>query len=60
MSGLTKETFLALRQTCREITGLAKYLINYCGFKYVLLGKTQFDTIGQGWATFFGLRAKIG
>ena len=36
MPGLTKETFLALRQTCQEITDLAKYLINYCGFKYVL------------------------
>ena len=45
MLGLTKETFLALRQTCRGITGLAKYLINYCDFKYVLLGKIQSDTI---------------
>ena len=45
MSGLTKETFLALRQTCRGITGLAKYLIDYCGFKFVLLGKIQSDTI---------------
>ena len=45
MPGLTTETFLSLRQTCRGITGLAKYLINYCGFKYVLLGKIQFDTI---------------
>ena len=45
MPGLTKETFLALRQTCRGIAGLAKYLMNYCGFKYVLLGKIQSDTI---------------
>ena len=45
MPGLTKETFLALRQTCRGVTGLAKYLINYCCFKYVLLGKIQSDTI---------------
>ena len=45
MPGLTTKTLLSLRQTCRGITGLAKYLINYCGFKYVLLGKIQFDTI---------------
>ena len=45
MPGLTKETFLALRQTYRGVTGLAKYLMNYCGFKYVLLGKIQCDTI---------------
>ena len=45
MPGLTKETFLAVKQTCRAITGLAKYLINFCGFKYVLLGKIQSDTI---------------
>ena len=45
MPGLTKETFLALRQTCRGITGLAKYLINYCGFEYALLGKIQSNTI---------------
>ena len=45
MPGLIKETFLALRQTCQGITGFGKYLINYCGFKYVLLGKIQSDTI---------------
>ena len=45
MPVFTKETILALRQTCRGITGLAKYLINYCGFKYVVLGKIQSDTI---------------
>jgi len=45
MPGLTKQTFLALKQTCQAITGLAKYLINFCGFKYVLLGKVQSDTI---------------
>ena len=51
MPGLTKETFLSLRQTFRGITGLAKYLINYCGFKYVLLGKIQSDTIEQWFST---------
>ena len=45
MPGFTKETFLALGQTYRGITGLAKYLINYCSFKYVLLNKIQSDTI---------------
>ena len=45
MPGLSKKTFLALSQTCRGFTGLAKYLINYCGFKYILLGKIQSDTI---------------
>ena len=45
MPRLTNETFLALRQSCRGFTDLAKYLINYCGFKYVLLGKIQSDTI---------------
>ena len=62
MPGLTKETSLALRQTCRGITGLAKYLINYCGFKYVLLGKIQSDTIEQGfpnWGTFRLLKGYI-
>jgi len=45
LPGLTRETFLAVRQTCQAITGLAKYLINFCGFNYVLLGKIQSDTI---------------
>ena len=45
MSGLTKETFLALRQMCKAITGLAKFLIDSCGFSFVLLGKIQSDSI---------------
>ena len=45
LPGLTKETSLALSQTCQSITGLSKYLMNECGFKYVLLGQIQFDTI---------------
>ena len=44
-SGLTKETSLALSQRCQSITGLSKYLMNECGFKYVLLGHIQLDTI---------------
>ena len=45
MPGLTKKIFLALKQTCQAIAGLAKYLFNSCGFNYVLLGKIQSDTI---------------
>ena len=47
MPGLTKETFLAMRQTFPGITGVEKYLINYCGFKYLPIGKIQSDTIEQ-------------
>ena len=36
---------MALRHTCQALTGLTKYLINYCDFKYVLLGKIQSDAI---------------
>ena len=42
---MTKETSLALSQTCQSITGLSKYLMNECGFKYVLFGPIQSDTI---------------
>ena len=45
MPSLTKETFLALKQTCQAIAGLAKYFFNSCGFNYVLLGKIQSDTL---------------
>ena len=45
LSGLTKEAFLALRQTCQALSELTKHLINFSGFKYVLLGKIQSDTI---------------
>ena len=47
MPGLTKKTFLALKQTCQAIAGLAKYLFNSCGFNYVLLGKIQSHTIEE-------------
>ena len=42
---MTKETFLAIRQSCQAIVGLSRYLINECGFKYILLGKIQSDNI---------------
>ena len=45
MPGLTKETFLALRQMCKAITGLAKFLIDSRGFSFVLLRKIQSDSI---------------
>ena len=45
LPGLTKEAFLALRQTCHALTELTKHLINFCGFKYVLLGKIQSHAI---------------
>ena len=45
LPGLTKETALALRHTCAAMTGLCKYLINRCDFKYVLMGKIQSDNI---------------
>ena len=43
-SGLSKETFQALRQTCKAISDMACYLLNRLVFKYVLLGKIQSDT----------------
>ena len=34
-----------MKQSCRAIVGLAKYLLNECGFDYVLPGKIQSDII---------------
>ena len=45
LPGLTKETALALRQTCTAMPGLCRYLLNRCDFKYVLMGKIQSDNI---------------
>lgn len=49
--GLTKETFLALRQTCLSLADCAAYLLNNLDFKYVLLGRLQSDDIESrfGW-----------
>ena len=47
LPGLTKETSLALRQTCAAMPGLCKYLLNRCDFKYVLMGKVQSDNIEE-------------
>ena len=45
LPGLKKETALTLRQTSQAITGLSRYLLNKCGFRFVLLGKMQSDNI---------------
>ena len=49
--GLTKETFLALRQTCRALADCATYMLEELGFSFVLLGKLQSDPIESrfGW-----------
>jgi hypothetical protein len=49
--GLTKETFLALRQTCLSLRDCAIHLLTQCGFNYVLLGRLQSDGIESrfGW-----------
>lgn len=49
--GLTKETFLALRQTCLALADYSAYLIDRLGFSYVLLGSLQSDAIESrfGW-----------
>ena len=44
-SGLSKETFLALRHTCLAVADCASYLVDRRGFKYVLLGHMQSDAI---------------
>ena len=50
-SGLSKETFLALRHTCLAVADCASYLVDRRGFKYVLLGHMQSDAIESrfGW-----------
>lgn len=49
--GLSKETFLALKQMNAALIGVTKYLLQSCGFNYVLLGKLQSDEIESrfGW-----------
>ena len=50
-NGLTKETFLALRHTCLSLAECAAYLIDTRGFRYVLLGQLQSDSLESrfGW-----------
>ena len=50
-SGLTRETFLALCQTCMSLRDCAIHLLTKCGFNYVLLGQLQSDGIESrfGW-----------
>lgn len=49
--GLTRETFLALRQTCLALADCAAYLLDRLGFNFVLLGHLQSDAIESrfGW-----------
>jgi len=49
--GLSKETFLALRHTCRALSDCASFLLDRRGFQYVLLGHLQSDAIESrfGW-----------
>ena len=49
--GLTRETFLALRQTCLSLADCAAYLLDKLDFKYILLGRLQSDDIESrfGW-----------
>jgi len=49
--GLSRETFLANKQTITAIKELAFYLLSSEGFNYVLLGKVQSDNLEErfGW-----------
>jgi hypothetical protein len=49
--GLSRETFLALRQTCLSLADCASYLLDKLDLKYILLGKLQSDDIESrlGW-----------
>ena len=44
-SELTEQTSRAFHQTYKAITQMSKYLLENCGFNYVLLGKIQSDMI---------------
>jgi len=45
--GLTRETFLALKQTCLALRDCAIHLLEQCGFNYVLLVHLQSDAIDR-------------
>jgi len=49
--GLTRETFLALHQTCVALADCTCYLLDRRSFNYVLLGRLQSDAIERrfGW-----------
>uniref|UniRef100_A0A1I8IKS9 TNFR-Cys domain-containing protein n=1 Tax=Macrostomum lignano TaxID=282301 RepID=A0A1I8IKS9_9PLAT len=49
--GLSRETFLACRHTCRAIAACARHLLDREDFSYVLLGALQSDSIERtfGW-----------
>jgi hypothetical protein len=52
LAGLTRETFLALRQTCKALADCAEWLIDQCGFDVVLLGLLQSDPVSTGFIGF--------
>jgi hypothetical protein len=45
MPGLSRETFLALKQTISAFVPLCRYLLSEHGFKYILLGSIQSDNL---------------
>jgi len=49
--GLTRETFIDLRQTCLALADCSSHLLDHRGYKYVLLGSLQSDAIESrfGW-----------
>ena len=49
--GLSRETFLALKQACLGLADCASFLLDRLGFRYVLLGHLQSDPIESrfGW-----------
>jgi hypothetical protein len=53
--GLTRETFLALRHTCLALADCATFLIDCLGFKFVLLGQLQSDSIESRFGWFWQL-----
>jgi hypothetical protein len=44
-TGLTRETFLALRHTCLALADCAAFLLDHRGFNFVLLGQLHSDSI---------------
>ena len=44
-SGLSKPTFVACELMCESLRNISSYLLNVCGFSYVLLGNIQSDVL---------------
>ena len=54
-SGLSAETNWAASLTCRSICLVSEYLINKCGFQYVLLGQIQSDPLESRFGRYRGM-----